>query len=213
MTEEQRVVWVQIVGTLRSLGPAMVYIARPGYAMDSGFTFPWPGYDDPGQGAALTQLAGVMAGLTRVMFLYVVPEGMEWRRGARFPWPATPLVPFGDPEPMATRKAEEYREAQEEGPKTLLGVKEGRDTCKVTWPGTGSFVLSKVQAVVAQELAEAFLWGRPEVEQGVLLRKAGAKVRRLEELFRGCAAWGTLIVRGEGPGCFRLPPPPEEEAA
>lgn len=75
------------------------------------------------------------------------------------------------------------------------------------WPGLGLFRLCPAQARAVRTLFDALIDGQPDVDQRVLLRRAGRQeLRRLEALFEGSPAWGTLVVPSPGKtGCYRLP--------
>jgi hypothetical protein len=64
-----------------------------------------------------------------------------------------------------------------------------------------------------QAAAVAVLWrnwrrGTPDVADETLLHAAGVNAKRLVDLFKGSAAWGTMIVRGSTRGTARLQEPP-----
>lgn len=81
----------------------------------------------------------------------------------------------------------------------------------VYWPGLGTFSLGDKQARVVERLWEAWEEGRPGVKQAELLRAADSDGDRLRDLFRSSNAWGTLIIRGEQPGTYSLPPVAADE--
>lgn len=80
----------------------------------------------------------------------------------------------------------------------------------VRWPGAGTFWLDVYQRRIVHELVEALLWrGDPDVPASVLLHAARAPGGKdLAEVFRGSAAWGTLVIPGRTPGTYRLAPLP-----
>lgn len=69
-----------------------------------------------------------------------------------------------------------------------------------------TFTASQARAVAV--LWEAWENDTPDVRQELLLDAAGSESRRLDNLFRGHAAWGTMIVVGPLRGLFRLAGPP-----
>jgi hypothetical protein len=76
----------------------------------------------------------------------------------------------------------------------------------VYWPGLGRFNLSEKRAHVVKQLWEAMEDGTWEVQQDVLLRRADSDGTRLVDLFKGDPSWGVLVVKGQVPGSYRLPP-------
>lgn len=90
------------------------------------------------------------------------------------------------------------------------------DFRSVRWGGTlHSF--TAIQAVVVKVLWNAFFAGTPEVSQTYLMEQTGtaSDMPRLRDVFRsadGChAAWGTMIVKGETKGSYRLQLPAEKK--
>jgi len=60
------------------------------------------------------------------------------------------------------------------------------------------------QGQVVQILFEAREKGAPDVGQHYILEELESKAERLRDLFKSSRAWGSLIVRGQGKGTFRL---------
>ena len=80
----------------------------------------------------------------------------------------------------------------------------------VPWLGRRYWCSPPQQAVV-RELIDAHVnSASPDVDERVLLRRAGIGGGRLADLFRGHPAWGELILPGERAATFRVSPPPEE---
>ncbi|MBN1510747.1 MAG: hypothetical protein JXB13_01920 [Phycisphaerae bacterium] len=70
--------------------------------------------------------------------------------------------------------------------------------------GETQYPFTKTQAVIVKELYEAAQNGTPDVGDAFLLERADAKTSRLVDIFRDCAAWGTLILPGATRGTRRL---------
>lgn len=129
------------------------------------------------------------------------------------PWPGVGhLEPFtapegsAAPEPSAGQPAPAGRKPDWNSGSLPAHVQDFR---AVYWPGLGTFGLSETQACVVELLWEAWREGVHEVPQDVLLRKVGSQSVRLCDVFKGpsgAKAWGTLVVRGQVPGSYRLPP-------
>ncbi len=81
--------------------------------------------------------------------------------------------------------------------------KHGPGFSSVLWDGA-SYAFSATQAAVVAVLWEAFEAGTPEVKQELLLDQAGSVGKRIQGVFEGHPAWGTLIVRGRAKGTFCL---------
>lgn len=84
---------------------------------------------------------------------------------------------------------------------------------RVYWPDLGTFTFGPKQALVVAELWDArFNADAPDVAEGRLLLAADSDCSRLLDLFRSSGrthpAWGTLVLRGDGPATYRLPDPP-----
>jgi hypothetical protein len=67
----------------------------------------------------------------------------------------------------------------------------------------------------AQAKVVAALWaarenGRPDVADDSLVRVSGTGDDRLEDVFNGSPAWGTLILEGAARGTHRIAPPSPE---
>ncbi len=75
------------------------------------------------------------------------------------------------------------------------------------WFGT-DYTFTVIQAVIVKILWEAWEAGAPEVGTDTLLEAADSKTSRLIDLFRGCSAWGTMIVDGSTKGSKQLSGPP-----
>lgn len=91
-------------------------------------------------------------------------------------------------------------QALESGPEVT-----SRRVHKVTWPGLGAYWLTDPQHRVVTVLAEALAESAsPEVHQAALIAASGQQASRLATVFAGSSAWGTLIVPGSQPGCYRL---------
>ena len=70
------------------------------------------------------------------------------------------------------------------------------------------YVFTKMQAPIVKLLWEAREAGTPDVGAETLLETVDAKSSRLVDIFRGCTAWGTLIVDGKTKGAKRIADPP-----
>jgi hypothetical protein len=85
-----------------------------------------------------------------------------------------------------------------------------------SWFGQ-NYCFTASQARVVAALWAAWQTGFPELSGHHLLRQCGGKgPQRLATLFQNNPAWGTMIVPGAIPGCWRLqvpaePPPPEPQ--
>jgi hypothetical protein len=126
-----------------------------------------------------------------------------------------PSQPGGGPshyEPLPPRRPDEPRarppSARADGWASGDQAKQFGDCRAVYWPGLGRFKFSPKQAAVVRALWEARQGGVPEVGQADLLRTADSDCARLVDLFKGHPAWGSLIVRGEVAGHYRLHDPP-----
>lgn len=112
-------------------------------------------------------------------------ENGEW---ATLPYrdPAAPAAP-ADPHP------------------TLKLCDHSYDFRAVVWFGTPHKFTEKQAAVVAVLWAD---WERgcPDVGAAALMVAAGSETGRMDDLFRGHAAWGTMIVKGASKGSYRLEP-------
>ncbi len=80
----------------------------------------------------------------------------------------------------------------------------------VFWYGW-KFPFTANQAVCVRMLWEANESGCPDIGDQTLLEAAECETNRLDHLFRGNAAWGTMIVPGMTKGTRRLQPPTESE--
>ncbi|MCK6484913.1 MAG: hypothetical protein L6R00_12360 [Phycisphaerae bacterium] len=79
------------------------------------------------------------------------------------------------------------------------------DFRSVHWYGT-AYSFTALQAPCVKVLWEAWENGTPDVGNGTILAEAGTDESRLPDIFRGCAAWGTMIVPGDSKGTTRLKP-------
>jgi hypothetical protein len=85
-----------------------------------------------------------------------------------------------------------------------------------SWFGQ-NYCFTASQARVVAALWAAWQKGFPELSGHHLLRQCGGQApKRLATLFQNHPAWGTMIVPGAIPGCWRLqvpaePPPPEPQ--
>ncbi len=81
------------------------------------------------------------------------------------------------------------------------------DFRQIYWPDVSpqTFTLSETQALVVKQLWDAWQRGEPEVAQADLLRRAGSESGKLADLFKGHAAWGTLVRWRGNTGLYRLP--------
>jgi hypothetical protein len=84
------------------------------------------------------------------------------------------------------------------------------DFASVNWFGT-SYAFTPTQRRIVAVLWTAWEQGTPDVSQKAVLEEAMSDSTNLRELFRGHAAWKTMIqcssVHGGPAGCFRLAPP------
>ena len=80
------------------------------------------------------------------------------------------------------------------------------DFRSVKWYGT-PYSFTPNQASVVRAMWQAWEQGTPDVSDGYLLEVADSNADRLDLVFRGCAAWGTMIVRGKTKGTRRLAEP------
>ncbi len=90
-------------------------------------------------------------------------------------------------------------------PPVVAGVRfdQGRDRCRVSWPGLGVFHLTKAQVAVIRLLLDAAGSRRREVDQATLIRASGERAVRLAEVFVGSGAWGVLVVPGPSGGHYQ----------
>jgi len=79
------------------------------------------------------------------------------------------------------------------------------DYRSVTRRGT-IYGFSPLQADALRILFEALNAGAPEVGQAYILEQIGSTQKHLKDVFKHDPAWGTLIVRGQRRGTFRLDP-------
>jgi len=79
----------------------------------------------------------------------------------------------------------------------------------VFWFGA-NYSFTPNQAKVVEILWRAWEGGTPDVYHNLLLNAADLGAERLVDVFKGSAAWGTLIVPGQVKGTFRLQEPPNE---
>lgn len=77
------------------------------------------------------------------------------------------------------------------------------DFASVVWNGV-AYSFAATQARVVQLLWQAAEDGCPEVRGRTLLDAAGSESERLADLFKGNAAWQSMIVEGQQRGTFRL---------
>jgi hypothetical protein len=82
----------------------------------------------------------------------------------------------------------------------------GPDYRDVWWDGA-NHKFTATQAAVVKVLWEAYDHGTPEIGQETILEAAGSDAKRLADLFKGHAAWDTMIVEGTTRGTRRLAPP------
>lgn len=73
----------------------------------------------------------------------------------------------------------------------------------VHWFGA-DYTFTPTQAAVVRTLWEAWEDGVPELGIATILEAAGSESDRLPPLFHGHAAWGSMIVKGDGKGTYRL---------
>lgn len=80
------------------------------------------------------------------------------------------------------------------------------DYRSVDWYGD-AYTFTTTQAACVKVLWEAWQSGALAMGAQAILTEAGSEGNRLDQLFRGHHAWGTMIVRGETPGTFMLKSP------
>ncbi|HEY1381000.1 MAG TPA: hypothetical protein VGF55_29640 [Gemmataceae bacterium] len=88
-------------------------------------------------------------------------------------------------------------------------VHSAEDFRTVLWHGQ-VYGFSPAQAKVVAALWAAREAGRPDVPNEALVRAGGTGDDRLEEVFNGSPAWGTLILEGAARGTHRIAPPSPE---
>jgi hypothetical protein len=85
----------------------------------------------------------------------------------------------------------------------------GDEFRSVLWHGQ-VFGFSPAQAKVVEKLWGARANGNPDVPDDHLIRVSGSPDGRLDDLFHGSPAWGTLITDGDARGTHRISPPAPE---
>ncbi len=85
----------------------------------------------------------------------------------------------------------------------------GEDFRTVLWHGQ-VYGFNPAQAKVVAALWAARDSGRPDVPDEQLVRASGSGCNRLEEVFNGSPAWGSLITDGAARGTHRIAPPSPE---
>jgi hypothetical protein len=85
----------------------------------------------------------------------------------------------------------------------------GDEFRSVLWHGQ-VYGFSPAQAKVVATLWGARQKGQPDVPDDQLVRVSGSTNGRLDDLFNGSPAWGTLITDGDARGTHRIAPPSPE---
>src|SRR5688572_4232062 len=85
----------------------------------------------------------------------------------------------------------------------------GDDFRSVLWHGQ-VYAFSAAQAKVVAALWAARENGQPDVPDDQLVRASGAANGKLDNVFKGSPAWGTLITEGDARGTHRIAPPSPE---
>lgn len=216
MTTTQQQTLHLIIDALQGMrSPGMIYIAREGLTPTAGQSLPWPGSGDAGAAEAKLRLVGILNAVSCAVVVHLVAEGYPLRRAARFPFPAPPGIPFGDPAPgpepakrMKPRAEAAVNEGRQKVREATTEGQHGEPTRRVVaWPGVGEFELTEEQATVVRVLAEAYSQNRAEMPESTLLRRARSAAGSLAEMFEGSEAWGVLVVSGGKEGWYRLPMP------
>ncbi len=109
------------------------------------------------------------------------------------------------PDAQAGPNAEPEQSAQPTLEAPLPVRRPGPDYRDVLWHGA-NHKFTATQAAVVKVLWEAYTNETPDVGQETLLEKAGSDAKRLSDLFKGHAAWDTMIVEGTTRGTRRLAP-------
>ena len=84
------------------------------------------------------------------------------------------------------------------------------DFRSLAWNGW-RFSFTTGQAACVEIMYKAWEQGAPEMAQQRILGNAGLASERLVDVFRQHDAWGTMIVRGETKGAYRLQEPPPSD--
>jgi hypothetical protein len=85
----------------------------------------------------------------------------------------------------------------------------GDEFRSLLWHGQ-VYGFNPAQAKVVAKLWNARQKGQPDVADDQLIRVSGSPNGRLDEVFNGSPAWGTLITDGETRGTHRIAPPSPE---
>lgn len=85
----------------------------------------------------------------------------------------------------------------------------GGDFRSLLWHGQ-VYGFNPSQAKVVAKLWNARQKGQPDVPDDQLIRVSGSANGRLDDVFNGSPAWGTLITAGEARGTHRIAPPSPE---
>jgi hypothetical protein len=86
---------------------------------------------------------------------------------------------------------------------SLLELKHSEDFRTVCYQGK-EYHLTLNQARVTERLLKAHQNKTPEVHQATLLENLEIYSKRVRDVFKNSPTWGTLIVKGEKKGTFRL---------
>ncbi len=86
------------------------------------------------------------------------------------------------------------------------GTNHSPDFRSVSWFGA-CHCFTPNQAGAIQVLWKAWEQGTPDVGGATLIEAADASTERVDVLFRGNPAWGTIIVQGATKGSYRLAEP------
>jgi hypothetical protein len=111
----------------------------------------------------------------------------------------------GCPSPEERVQSEAVTITQEDSPafEPIYGL----DFRSVLWEPDQLFLFSPLQAACVKVLWEHAASRTPEVGQQTVLENAGSVSSRLVDLFKNHPALGTMIVRGQTKGSFRLSKP------
>ena len=112
------------------------------------------------------------------------------------------VAPFTPPQALAAAATASASTAEPE-----RDADHSPDWSSVRWFGR-EHTFNPTQAAIVAVLWQAWARGTPDVHGRTLLREADSFAEDVRDVFRGHAAWGSMVMRSSrhgGPaGCFRL---------